>query len=75
MDDDGRIQVGGRLCPGTLRRHVKGLLESCRSLRSLFTSPGNKYKRGVHHSYAEMTQGLKNVALVNSFAELEIGHV
>lgn len=42
------------------------------SLRSFFTSQEH-VQRVIHHSCVKITQGLKNAALSNSFAELNIG--
>lgn len=72
-----RWEVGNVL--GHCETYVRGLLgpafrQYCASHSEVFfTSPGNMYKKGIRHSSAKITQGLQNVALANSFAELEIG--
>ena len=48
----------------------------CKSFKSFFTSPGNMCKRGTDTSlFTKITQGLTNVVLASSFAELETGQI
>lgn len=65
-----------------MKTHAKGPPENpaaravlCKSFKSFFTLPGNMWVRGDTSFFTKITQGLTNVVLASSFAELEIGQI
>ena len=66
------------MCGNTVKTRVKSPLESasrqcCASPPEVSSLPQEHVQRAIYHWYVKITQGLKNAALANSFAELNIG--